>query len=332
MKTISENINRTRFKNSFSKILTGSVVASRRLPVMEASSGLPGPVVWLTACSHGDEVGGIVVIQEIFKLLRRLPLFCGKLKAFPIMNPIGFENVSRSIPFSKEDLNRSFPGSSGGSLAERIAHVVFTGIMQSDTSLVLDLHNDWKRSIPYTLLDPHPGESHESAFSQVEEISRWVGFPVISEQMDSSADYSFKKTLSYSLLSRDIPALTLELGESYVVNERNVVYGVNAIWQVLHRLGMVDEHSDQVSYPLPKIAQNNVLKYSDLPYASTSGIFRFLIKPGDRVRANQPVGKIYDAFGRSIETVRATADGIVLGHTDYSVTFPGKPLVAFGLK
>jgi hypothetical protein len=332
MKTKSENNNRTRFKNSFSKIMTGSVVASRRMPVMEASSGSPGPVVWLTACSHGDEVGGIVVIQEVFKLLRRLPLLRGKLLVFPIMNPIGFENVTRSIPFSKEDLNRSFPGNSSGSLAERIANLIFSNIMHSGATLVLDLHNDWKRSIPYTLLDPYPGELHKSTFAQVEEISRWVGFPVISEQGDSAEENNFKKTLSYSLLCQDIPALTLELGESYVVNERNVDYGVNAIWQVLHRLGMVDEHSEQVSYPLPKIAQEQVLKYSDLPYASTSGIFRFLIKPGDRVRANQPVGRIYDAFGRSIETVRATADGIVLGHTDYSVTFPGKPLVAFGLK
>jgi hypothetical protein len=31
-----------------------------------------------------------------------------------------------------------------------------------------------------------------------------------------------KRSLSYSLLQHDIPALTLELGESYVVNERNI--------------------------------------------------------------------------------------------------------------
>ena len=41
---------------SFKKIMTGSDLSRRRLPVMCATSGNPGPVVWLTACSHGDEV------------------------------------------------------------------------------------------------------------------------------------------------------------------------------------------------------------------------------------------------------------------------------------
>jgi predicted deacylase len=34
---------------------------------MSASSINPRPAVWLTACSHGDEVSGIVVIQENLK-------------------------------------------------------------------------------------------------------------------------------------------------------------------------------------------------------------------------------------------------------------------------
>ena len=34
---------------------------------MSAESKNQGPTVWITACGHGDEVGGMVVIQEIFK-------------------------------------------------------------------------------------------------------------------------------------------------------------------------------------------------------------------------------------------------------------------------
>jgi predicted deacylase len=47
-----------RISYSFQKILTGSDLSRRRLPLMSATSASPGPVVWLTACGHGDEVCG----------------------------------------------------------------------------------------------------------------------------------------------------------------------------------------------------------------------------------------------------------------------------------
>src|SRR4030042_2455241 len=78
-------------------ILTGSDLSKRKLPFMHIKSISSGPVIWLTACVHGDEVGGMVVIQEVFKMLKRNPLLMGEVKAFPLMNPIGFETVSRHI-------------------------------------------------------------------------------------------------------------------------------------------------------------------------------------------------------------------------------------------
>ena len=39
-------------------------------------------------------------------------------------------------------------------------------------------------------------------------------------------------TLSASLLAHGVLCLTLELGESFVVNEKNVEYGLNSIWNI----------------------------------------------------------------------------------------------------
>ncbi len=150
---------------------------------MEARSQRRGPTVWLTACSHGDEVGGIVVVQEVFKQLRKSPLLRGTLHAFPLMNPIGFEMAARHVTFSKEDLNRSFPGNPTGTLAERIASKIFGAIVETKPEVVLDLHNDWIRSIPYTLLDP-PGkpEKDEAIRARVLSLAETTGFPVVVEQ------------------------------------------------------------------------------------------------------------------------------------------------------
>ena len=49
------------------KILTGSDLSQRKLPFMYARSVNQGPTVWFTAGIHGDEVGGMVVVQEIFR-------------------------------------------------------------------------------------------------------------------------------------------------------------------------------------------------------------------------------------------------------------------------
>ncbi|HQA63697.1 MAG TPA: hypothetical protein PK085_01160 [bacterium] len=51
----------------FFKIMTGSDLSTRRLAIMSAKSKNPGPVVWLTGCVHGDEVGDIAVIQKFSK-------------------------------------------------------------------------------------------------------------------------------------------------------------------------------------------------------------------------------------------------------------------------
>ena len=80
----------------------------------------------------------------------------GELRAFPLMNPLGFDAGARHVTISEEDLNRSFPGNPQGTLAERIADIIFRSIEQTAPLIVLDLHNDWIRSIPYTVLDPPP--------------------------------------------------------------------------------------------------------------------------------------------------------------------------------
>src|SRR5215213_4208112 len=157
---------RTEFHYSLLKILSGSDLSRRRLPYMEARASEAGPAAWLTACAHGDEVGGIVVVQEIFKRLRRKPLLRGTLHAFPLMNPLGFEAGARHVTMSEEDLNRSFPGNAKGTLAERIADKIFAAICETHPAVVLDLHNDWIGSIPYTVLDPPPSALLSPAYEQ----------------------------------------------------------------------------------------------------------------------------------------------------------------------
>ncbi|MGB6839341.1 MAG: succinylglutamate desuccinylase/aspartoacylase family protein [Microgenomates group bacterium] len=321
-----------KFKYSFSPILTGSDLSRRRLALMEAKSENPGPVIWFTAAVHGDEVGGIVIIQEIFKKLKKGPLLKGLLYAFPLMNPIGFESATRNIPVSEEDLNRAFPGNPSGSLAERIADTIFKKIIETKPKLVLDLHNDWMDSIPYTLVDPNPGVKYEKEYEATVRFAQKTGFLVVNEEEeDSGSRENLRKTLTGSLINIGIPAITLELGEAYIVNEKNVEIGTMAIWNILEDLGMVNKNNLTPLYELPSEFKNKILKYSHQPVSSTSGIIRFLVKPGEKVHKGQKMAKIYNVLGKLRETIVAQNDAIVLGTTDSAVSLPGVPVVALGI-
>jgi len=291
--------------------------------MMWAENGIPGPVVWITACGHGDEVTGIVIIQELFALIRKYGLLSGSLYAFPIMNPIGFENISRHIPYSDEDLNRAFPGNPSGSLAERIADKIFTTILSKKPNLLIDLHNDWIQSIPYALIDPV--EEGGEAYGLAVAYARVSGFATV---LDTDL---LRRSLSYNLLKREIPALTLELGESYVVNETNVQYGLQAVSAILSHMGMIGSICSKGGYPLPGKLKDALLHYCDKPLCSNSGILRFAVKPGIIVKKGQRVARIYNAYGRLQESIHAPAPALVLGHTETSVAYPGASVMSFGL-
>jgi predicted deacylase len=325
MKADENKEQRQKVRYSFLKILTGSDLSRRRLPFMSVESINHGPTVWLTGCIHGDEVTGIVTIQEVFKKIQKQSLLKGTLYAFPLMNPIGFETASRNITLSKEDLNRCFPGDKSGSVAERIADKIFTTIKETNPALVLDLHNDWMKSIPYALVDPNPKGSHKQAYDYTKKVAEKSGFLVILETDDVS------RSFSYSLLEHDIPALTIELGESYVVNEKNVEYGVKSIMNILAYLEMTGKPDEEFKFQTTGPVPAKTLKFSSLPVSSASGIVRFLAQPGDFVKKGQAVAKIYNAFGKLQGTLLCQNDGIVLGHSDFSVAFPGAPVMAFGI-
>lgn len=323
----------TQIKTNYStiKIMTGSDLSSRKLALMQIESNKSGPVVWLTGCVHGDEVGGIVIIQEVFRKLRKEGLLKGTLNAFPLMNPIGFENSTRNITSSEEDLNRSFPGNKNGALAERIAETIFTTIKNTSPSLVLDLHNDWTNSIPYTLIDPYPGKKHEEVYRKQKIFGKQTGFFVINEEEEGVGNKELRKSLTGSLLLYNIPSLTLEIGGAYVVNEKNVLEGVSSILNILSGLGMVEKRTFFSAYDFAPELKDKILRYSHRPLCSTSGIIRFLVKPGQIVKAKQPVAKIYNVFGKLEETLLATDDSILLGHSDYSVALPGLEVLSFGI-
>ncbi|MDO6806935.1 succinylglutamate desuccinylase/aspartoacylase family protein, partial [Wenyingzhuangia sp. 1_MG-2023] len=68
----------------------------------------------------------------------RLRNLRGTLIAVPIVNAFGVINQSRYLP-DRRDLNRSFPGSSRGTLAARMAHMFLNEVV-AKCDYGIDLH------------------------------------------------------------------------------------------------------------------------------------------------------------------------------------------------
>ncbi len=108
-----------------------------KLPVRVISGKKEGPIVFISAVIHGDELNGIEIIRRFRKLsiLKRLK---GTVVIVPVVNVYGLMTLSRYLP-DRRDLNRAFPGSSKGSLAGRIAKIFFDEIV-SKCDFGIDLH------------------------------------------------------------------------------------------------------------------------------------------------------------------------------------------------
>lgn len=297
-------------------------VVQRRIPVMTLESDTPGPTVWLTGCIHGDEPGGAVIIHDVFKSLRDADLERGVLHGLPLINSHGFEMVSRYINTDREDLNRCFPGNERGTVGERMALRLFNLIARTKPDLVIDLHNDWIQSVPYVLLEPGNSFANRRLQQRTVELASATGLLLVREPI---ALAETARTLTGALVKRGIAAFTVEAGGACGIVEASIGAGVASVLGVLRDLGMTSMEIDGLAR---RTAVPQVLNYNSRPHCASSGIVRFCVTPGQTVKKNDELARVYSAFGSIEETIRAARPGYVLGVSDHARALPGSEVIA----
>lgn len=285
------------------RMVTGAEVS---VPVRIVHGREDGPVVWLTAATHGDEVVGIEVIREVLTSLSP-KTFRGTLVAVPIVNVLGFMAGDRYLP-DRRDLNRSFPGSARGSLASRIAHLLMTEVIRKG-SVGIDLHTGafGRTNLPQVRgdLDDPDTRSLAEAF----------GAPVM---------YHAKlRDGSLRAAAREVGCRVLlyEAGESWRMDDWAVAAGVAGVRRVLAALNMIDG-ADAV----PDGA-NQECRTSGWVRARNTGILMLDVDLGQHVSIGQRLGVLTDSFGKTVRLVRADRAGIVIGRAQTPLVNSGDALV-----
>jgi hypothetical protein len=263
------------------------------IPVEVINARKAGPVMFISAAIHGDELNGIEIIRRLLQM-KSFKLIKGTLLAVPIVNVYGVLNQTRYMP-DRRDLNRSFPGSPKGSLSGRLAHLFLTQIAQK-CDYGIDLHT---------------GAIHRSNFPQIRadlsdpettEMARVFGVPLLLNSV--LRDGSLRESASQS----GTKVLLYEAGEALRFDELSIQTGLKGILNVLSHLGMIRKRKQRTKAVEPFIAYNSAWIRAD-----SSGMVRDIKKLGDYVKKGEVLAEISSPTGTFSNSLIAPKSGVIIG-------------------
>lgn len=273
------------------------------MPVHVYHGKKDGPVLFVTAAIHGDEVNGVEIIRRLLerKGLQRLH---GTLVAVPVVNTYGLIQQSRYLP-DRRDLNRSFPGSQKGSLAARLAYLLMTDILSTCTHGI-DLHTGavHRSNLPQIRADL----DHEETRAMAEAF----GAPVLLNA--NLRDGSLRSACKES----NIPVLLYEAGEALRYDEVSIRGGVNGIINVMRTLKMLPASRRKTPRLEPAMTDKSLWMR-----ATSSGMMRAVAPLGAEVKVNTVLGYINDPHTGNTESIVATRSGIVIGRLELPMVYEG---------
>lgn len=269
----------------------------------------PGPTVLFSGGLHGDEINGIEIVRRIIDQGLNKPKI-GTVIAIPIINIYGFINFSRYVPDGK-DINRSFPGSSTGSLASRIAHFIDREILPV-IDLGIDFHTGGDNRTNFPQIRYDFSETDIRDLASATNAPFIINSPLISHSLRSVAYQKKKKILVY------------EGGESMRLNEIAVMEGITCAKNLLVHLRMYDDRRPQKS--------SLWLKESKWIRSGNSGVFHSLVEAGQIVAKGDILGVVTDPFGEYQKKIKANAHGYVIGLNNTPVVHQGDALIHLGFE
>lgn len=279
-----------------------------QIPIHIQRAKQDGPVVYITAALHGDEINGTGAIRQLIQD-REFKLLCGSVILVPVLNLLAFDRHSRYLP-DRRDLNRAFPGSDDGSLASRMARTIFDEIVtRSDYGI--DLHTAAVRRTNY------PNVRGDLGNLQVRRIAKAFGSEII---IDGTGP---RGALRREACSSGCPTIVMEGGEVWKVEPGIVESAVRGVKNVLRDLGMLDGDVECPDYQI-------VVKKSKWIRAERGGFLQFHIKPGDIVKKKQPLASNTTLLGQERSTLNAPFDAVVIGMTTLPAISPGEPICNLG--
>ena len=287
-------------------ITTMATGTASSLAVRVLHGARPGPAVFVSAAIHGDEIIGTAVIQRLAKEIDPAAL-AGTVLLVPAANIFGFITHSRYLP-DRRDLNRSFPGSAGGSLAGQLAHVFYREVV-ARCQLGIDIHSAaiHRYNLPQIRI--------AAGNRKLVELAMAFGAPVIIES--PLRDGSLRDLAQ----KHGVDMLLMEAGEALRFDRLSIETGVEGVTRVLAHMGMVEADDGLSAVGIPARANRSVWVRSP-----RGGVVQMVRESGDPVREGDVLACVAGLFGEDAQEMVSPLDGIIIGHATLPVVHQGDAL------
>ncbi len=278
--------------------------ADINIPILVWRGLEPGPTVFVSGAVHGDEIAGTGAIRNMI-YERPFELARGTLILVPVVNLMGFDRHERYLP-DRRDLNRCFPGSSRGSLASRLARVLFDEVV-ARSDLGIDLHTAATNRINY------PNVRADLSIAPLADLARAFGAGLIISSKGPAG------SLRQAATKSGCPTLILEAGEVGKVVPTVVELTIRGLMNCLKQMGMIEGEPVRPPFQLETDASTWVR-------AQKGGFLRFHAGPGEIVEKGQPLATNISLVGRKLGTIKAPRNGMIVGMTTLPAVSPGDPI------
>ena len=274
---------------------------SQPTPVLVVNGVNQGPTLCLTGAIHGDELNGIEIVRRTMYDLNPEKV-SGRVVGIPIVNLPGFQQGSRYLP-DRRDLNRHFPGSPNGSLADRIAHSLFENVIRKCDMLV-DIHTGSQKRTNLPQLRADMNNPDVAALTR--------GFDRMAV-VHSSGSPGMLRTAA---VGAGIHTVTMEAGESHRIQEHQIDAAVNSLTSLLEKEGMISRMFVWGD-PEPVYYDSNWIRVEH------GGILFSEVDLGARVSEGEVLGYVADPITNAQHPIRAISKGRIIGMAVDQVVMAG---------
>lgn len=274
------------------------------VPVFVKRGTKDGPVLFVTAAVHGDEINGVQIVRDLIIELKERDIR-GTFVGVPVVNRFGFIHHQRDMPDNR-DLNRSFPGKADGSLASRYAHRFFSEIVKKCTHGI-DIHTAGasRTNLPQVRCDIKDATCRRMA--------KAFGTTVVLHHRGG------KGTLRRAATQLGIPTIIYEAGETFKFERDVVLAGRRGVLSVMAELGMIDHAAHQPAFQL-------FVKQSNWVRSDRGGLLDVYVRPGDLVYGGDEIAVVTNPFGREKGSIKSPHHGLIIGRVTLPLVQPGNPI------
>ncbi len=302
--------------------------AEVRVPVMIAHGKRDGPLLWINAGVHGEEISGIFAIHRLFSRLDVAALR-GTVVATPGCNPLALRGCNKFTPEDQLDLDQQFPGRENGWLSEQMAYHFFKELRAARPDYLIDLHAlGGVDAVPYTVYKAAAGvdpQINEDAKNMALLMGAEFNCRVELSSAKGELPGSLLGALDVQCTLNGIPAVMVEMGAGNRVHWENVTRVTDGILSVMRLFNMLDGEPK-------RFHGQKIVTKRDFPCSRRGGLAIPCCKPGEIVKAGTVFARIVDFMGNELERMVAPQDLCLIGVLENPMVHSGKVVAAVGLE